>query len=194
MLLTLVRRFWIIALGLVWGAALGGLVSFLITPAYQANVYLMVVTDSAEVENTAAYDYTQAYSKLPTVPAVVGPVLSDYGIESNAEGIEETINVEVPLNTPVFQVIVSSSERQEVAALANDVGQAVTDFANDRLAPGTGYRSVVVAEATSPQQPISPDWRLNVAVGAAVGLMLGGALALLWDDLRRMRKGRKFES
>lgn len=193
-LLTLARRAWMLALGLVWGGLLGGLVSLLMTPTYEANVYLMVVTNSEEVENTAAYDYTQAYGKLPAVPTVVGEVLSKHGIRPTSQNVEDVVDVEVPLNTPILQVIVSARSPELAAALANDLGDRVSSFVAETLAPGTGYRAVVVAEAATPQRPVSPDWTLNVAVGAAVGLMLGGATALLWDDLRRVGKKRKFAS
>lgn len=191
-LLALVRRFWILVLCLVWGAVLGGLVSLLMTPTYQASVYLLVVTNNEEVENTAAYDYTQAYSKLPTVPMIVGPVVGEYGIEPTQQAIEEVVKVEVPLNTPVFKITIDFDSPNNATALANDLANAVETFVADRLSPGTGYRAVVVAEATTPQRPTSPDWRLNVALGASLGLLIGGAAALFWDDVARARKRRKF--
>jgi polysaccharide biosynthesis transport protein len=186
---TLTRRFWLLALGLIWGGVLGGLASLMMAPTYQADVYLMVVTRSQDIENTAAFDYTQAYSKLPTVPAVVGDTVSTYGIAPTSEAIEGVVNVQVPLNTPVFQIIVTTQDPKKAATLANDLADEVSAFVTERLAPGTGYRTVVVAEATSPRNPVSPDYVLNVAVGCTLGLILATALALLWDDL--WRKERK---
>ena len=186
---TLLRRFWVLLLGLIWGGALGGLVSLMIPPTYQADVYLMMVTRSQEVENTAAYDYTQAYSRLATIPSIVGPALDDYGVEPTPEGIDDAVTVEVPLNTPVFKITASSKDPEMVADMANDLGDAVSGFIGERLAPGSGYRAVVIAEATSPRRPVSPDWKLNIVASAALGLMLGGMVALFWDDLRAGGKG-----
>lgn len=190
-LLNLTRRWWMLAIGLVLGGVLGGLASLLMTPTYQSTLYFMVVTQSEDVENTAAYEYTQAYSRLPTVPTVVGDVFREYGITPSPENIQDFVDVEVPLNTPLFQIIVSAEDPGQAAALANDLGDRVSSFVADTLTPGTGYRAAVVAEASMPRQPISLDWNLNIALGAAVGIVLAGMLALFWDDLRLARKRRR---
>ena len=190
-LLILARYFWILALGLIGGAVGGALATSLMTPTYQASAYLIVVTDSPDVENTAALDYTQAYSKLATVPSVIGPVLREYGIEPTAQDIAEVIVVDVPTNSPVFQITASANDPDVAAGLVNDLGAKLNSFTTDRLAPSSGYRAVVVAEALTPRVPVSPDSVVNTAVGAAGGLFVGGVTALLLDTLLLKRKLRR---
>ncbi len=184
-LLALMRRWWVLVWGIIIGAAWGVIATLLMTPMYQASVYLLVVTASPTIENTAAYDYTQAYSRLATIPSVVGPVTSKYGIEPTAQNLQEVVTVEVPPNSPVFQLTVTTPDPEKSTAMVNDLGAKVSSFSTDRLAPGSGYRSIVVSEALIPKAPTSPDPKLNVALGAAVGFFMGGALVLMWEQLLR---------
>jgi capsular polysaccharide biosynthesis protein len=180
---TLVRRIWILALGLVCGGVLGVFATLLMTPTYQASAYLIIVTASQKVENTAALNYTQAYSQFATVPSVVAPVLLKHDIEPTAQNITELVNVDVPPNSPVFQITVNAQDPDLAVGLVNDLAAKVSTFTSDRMAPSSGYRAVVVAEALTPKRPASPDPIVNTAAGATVGLFMGGVAALLWDDL-----------
>ena len=169
---------------------MGVLATLLMTSTYQASAYLIVVTASRSVENTAALDYTQAYSEFATVPSVVAPVFRKYGIEPTAQNMTEVVNVDVPTNSPVFQITVNAQDPDVAVGLVNDLAAKVSSFTSDRMAPSSGYRAVVVAEALTPERPASPDPIVNTAVGAAVGLFMGGVAALLWDDLWPGKKKR----
>ncbi len=183
---ALVRGFWILLLGLILGGGIGAVVSWLMPPTYQASVYMLVTPTSQNVENLRPQDYTQAYSELVTVPEVGGEAVSENGGE-DPQDIERVVNVEVSPNNPLFEVIASSSDPEDASALANSIGAAVASF-TEGLAEDSGYRAEVVAEATTPTRPAIPNWPLNIAVGAAAGLLMGGVAAVLWDDLVRARK------
>ena len=182
-LLAFVRRWWVLAWAVIIGAVWGVIATLLMPPTYQASVYLLVVTATPDIENVAAFDYTQAYSRVATIPSVVGPVVSRYGIEPSPQAIQEAVTVEVPPNSPVFEITVTTRNRDTAVALVNDLGAKVSSFSTERLAPGSGYRAIVIAEALTPKDPISPSPKLNIALGAAIGLFMGGVLVLLWDQL-----------
>ncbi len=189
---TLIRRFWIIILGLIVGGALGALVSQLMTPIYQSTVYLLVVpasddsgtSPSGDVEQRLRGDYAQAFSRLATEPSVVGEAVRESGVGIDPEDIERYLNVSVSPNGPILEVIANFQDPEAAATLADVLGSALSSFTEER-AEGTGYRAEVMAEAAPAAAPAAPGWRLNIAVGAAAGLLVGGIIALLWDDLRQ---------
>lgn len=193
--LALLRGFWIILLGLVLGAGLGAFVSSFVAPTYQASAYVLVVpasegdTEAPAPQNVNPEDYTQAYSELVTVPEIVEEaVLEEGGGIVDPQEVEEVVSVEVSPNNPLFTITANSLTPEDASALANSLGSAVSTY-TEGLSVDTGYRADLVAEAPVPSSPTLPNWLLNITIGGAVGLLLGGIAALLWDDLVRTSRG-----
>lgn len=205
---VLVRRFWIIVLGFIIGGALGIFASQLMTPVYQSNVYLLVVPSSgnfgtqtpSDYEQKLRNDYTQAYSRIATDPAVIGESVRESGVGVDPSDIRKVVNVTPSSTAPILQVTVNFQDPEGASTLANAVARGLNSY-TAKQSTDSGYRADVMAEATPPTSPVAPGWKLNIAVGAAVGLLVGGVVALLWESLqqawkawrdqRRARKKRK---
>jgi capsular polysaccharide biosynthesis protein len=179
---TLIRRLWIIVLGLALGGALGALVSQQMTPIYQSNVHLLVVPASDNAGTSTANDYAQAYSKLATNPAVIGEAVRKSEVGVDPWDIEKVVSVEVSPNAPIIQITTNSPDPEDASTLANALGSGLSSFTEEE-AKDTGYQADVMAAAIPPEAPALPNWTLNMAVGAAAGLLVGGVVALLWDKL-----------
>lgn len=184
---TLIRRLWIILLISIIGGGLGALVSQQMPPIYQSSVYMVVVpasSSSGSSGNSGANGYAQAYSKLVTSPGVVGEVVRGSGV-GDPQNISKVVSVEVSPNAPVFQIIARAQNPADASTIANAVSGAVSSFTDIR-ARDTGYRATVLVAAQAPTGPVSPNWTLNIAVGAAAGFVAGTMLALLLGNLRRV--------
>ncbi|MBV9454358.1 MAG: hypothetical protein JOZ19_09610 [Rubrobacter sp.] len=191
--LVLLRRIWLPILGLILGGALAALVTQQITPMYQSSVYLLVAPTSRVDTSTTpnvqeqANDYAQAYGKLVADPAVTGSAVTESGVGVDPWDVRRITSVEVSPKAPVLQITTNSPSAQSASTLANALGNAVSSFTRARSSD-TGYEAQLMAEAVPPVYPSLPNWRWNIAVGAATGLLVGGILALLWDNLRQARE------
>jgi len=98
-------------------------------------------------------------------------------------------------NTEILAITIYSDDRREAATLANAVAGAYQDFCLERLKAETSKSidprviadsPVVIIDAAVPaSRPCKPNKPLNLALGAAVGLFLGAAVAWLVGVLNR---------
>lgn len=183
---TLIRRLWIVLLISIIGGGLGALVSQQMPPTYQSSVYMVVVPATSNTgNNSGANGYAQAYGKLVTSPGVVGEAVRGSGVGVDPQNISKFVSVEVSPNAPVFQITARAQNPADASTIANAVSGAVSSFTDIR-ARDTGYRATVLVAAQAPTGPVSPNWTLNIAVGAAAGFVAGTMLALLLGNMRRV--------
>ncbi len=187
---VLIRRVWIAILGLIIGAALAALVSYMMAPVYQARAYLLVAPayDRADtsinddIERRLRNDYTQAFSRLASDPSVTGEAVRESGVGVDPENVERYLTVSVSPNAPILEITANLDDPRSASVLATAVASGITSFTEER-AQDTGYQAEVMAEASPSTSPVAPGWNLNLAVGAATGLLVGVMMALFWDGL-----------
>lgn len=192
---VLIRRLWVIILGFVIGGALGAFVSQQMSPIYQSNVYLLVVPASgdfgtqtpSDYEQKLRNDYAQAYSRIATDPAVIGEAVRESGVGVDPSDIRKVVNVTPSSTAPILQVTVNFQDPEGASTLANAVARGLNSYTTEQ-STDSGYRADVMADAIPPTSPVAPGWRLNIAVGAAMGLLVGGVVALFWDSLQQVWK------
>jgi len=84
-------------------------------------------------------------------------------------------------NLELLQIAATDPDPDVAAAVANEVPVALASFIEDT---GTFRDSITVVErAGTPSIPSSPNMRLNLTLAFMLGLILGGALALLKESV-----------
>lgn len=173
MLVHLVRRWWLAA-ALVGLGALSGLIYAVVSPpVYSARAYVVVVAQNPA--DTGAVSYAQAYSRI----AVQGDVLGRAaGGGAAPTELRRQVRTSSSPDAPVIEVVGSARTAERAAALSNLVANSLVDTANER-ASDTRMRLSLLSPASPPAEPASPRLGLDVAVGAAAGLLLGGLAVLV---------------
>lgn len=177
------RRF---SLVLIAMAALGGLaalgLSMAATPLYTATTKLYFSPsfgDSASDLNQGS-TYTQnqmlSFAQLAESPTVLGPVIEKLGLRTTPDVLADSITVTTPQNTVILDAAVTNTDPALAARIANEFAKSITDTVTD-IAPATKDKSsalsvAIIASATTPTEPSSPDIRRNVLVGILIGLIL----------------------
>jgi capsular polysaccharide biosynthesis protein len=167
----LVRRFGLLLLLTLIGAGAGGAYGTMKTPTYQAQSYVSVAPE-AQVESIAALNYAQAYGKIVTKGPVADMAKATLGVTSLGQATAATSP-----DAPIIGITVVGPDRQRVTNVANALAKALVDFGNGRRTE-TRVSLAIFATASVPASPISPKPPLELAVGAAGGLLIG-ALAVL---------------
>jgi polysaccharide biosynthesis transport protein len=107
--------------------------------------------------------------------AVAMKVAQNLSVDAYPEQLLRGLNVAAERGSSVVRVVYTSADPGFAAAAANAFVRAYA-----------GRNLTVLDEASVPRSPVSPDLRLNLALGAAAGLALGVMLSLL-GGRRRLR-------
>ena len=168
----LVRRFGLLLLLTVVGAAAGAAYAALKTPAYTAKAYVVAIGDPGD--SVAALNFAQAYGRIATS----GPVLvqARARLGPDASGLTRVTAATSP-DAPVVEITATGTDARHTADLANAVAGALADYGSLRSSD-TNVSLSLLAGATVPERPSSPRPPLELAVGAAGGLLIGGLAVL----------------
>ncbi|HEV7962587.1 MAG TPA: Wzz/FepE/Etk N-terminal domain-containing protein [Actinoplanes sp.] len=168
----LVRRFGLLILLTLIGGTAGAVYSAVKTPTYTAKAYVVAIGDRGD--SISALNFAQAYGRVATS----GPVLAKAGVALGTDrtGLAQVIASTSP-DAPVIEITATGPAAQHSADLANAVANALTDYGSARKAE-THVSLALLAGAMTPQQASSPKPPLELVVGAAAGLLIGGLAVL----------------
>jgi len=148
--------------------------------------------------STYAQSQLQSYTRLATTPSVLGPVIGELDLGTTPARLARVVESENPLGTVIIDVTASDADADRAADIANAVSRSLQEQARE-LSPesvdGSSALTLrVVAVASPPAQPASPNRRLIALTGAAAGGVLGVAAAILRSVLdTRLRTRRDLE-
>ncbi len=198
----LLRRNWLLLLlfaisGLLAGAA----VSFVQPTVFSATSSAYVVagtsatTGDALAGSSLAKDKVVAYLPLVKSQQVATRIASDLGLVSTA-GVAASLSAEVTKDSVLLQITANAKSAEDARRLADAAVRATAAEVEslETINPsGSGRTTTVikvvpVQQATAPAQQISPMWARNLAIGPALGLLLGFMVAVARRILdRRVR-------
>lgn len=155
------------------------------TPVYtaQARVYLSA-EGSARSDGPGVYVLTNedldTYVSILDTEAVLDPLRQELDMDADAP---VDVTATVPGNTSILDITARSSDAEEAAAVANEVGPQLGNVAGEfsTLLNSSGQKvvSTPIQPASVPSSPTSPDPVRNIGLGLLVGLLLGIGLAFL---------------
>lgn len=168
----LTRRFGLVLLLTLVGGLAGAIYGAVKTPTYTAKAYVVAIGDAGD-PNTAL-NFAQAYGRVATS----GPMLVKAGtlLGSDTSGLDRVTASTSP-DAPVIEIDATGPSAQHTTDVANAVGRALSAYGSDRKAD-THVGLALLAGATTPQRPTSPKPPLELVVGAAAGLLIGGLAVL----------------
>ena len=191
-----IKRRWIIIVAITLTATIiSGIISFfVIDPVYEASTKVFV---GKEENDNAAYNssdinmyqqllqtYAQAIKTKDLVNRAISGLKYD-GLE--ARNVVESLTVNPISNTQILQIKYQSKDPNE----AKDVLKSVTDefiVTAKELVPNGNVR--IIEEVELPQNPVSPNKKMNIAIAFLVGLMVSVGLVFLLEYLDNTYKNK----
>ncbi|WP_166404633.1 polysaccharide biosynthesis tyrosine autokinase [Labedella endophytica] len=188
-----IRKNWIVITALtLLGAGAGYGYAQTMPDMYRstAQAYASTVTGETTGElvqgSSLVQGLVQSYATMATTDYVLGPVIDDLDLDTSVKDLASAVSVDTPLNTVVIEISVVSgdaSEAQEIAsAVTRRLAEAVAEISTRGVETDSPVELTIISPATAPVAPFSPDTRMIVAIGAAIGLLLG----LAWGVLREL--------
>ncbi len=198
--IRILRKRWVaIAALTVMGLIVAAAVSLLTPRSYTASTQIFVSTSQGDSVsdltsgNTFAQARIKSYADMTTTARVLQPVITKLGLDTTVGGLSSNVAASAALNTVILSVSVTDGSAEQAAAIANAIGSVlptVVDEIERTDATGTSpVKLSTIEPATAPTSPSAPNIKLNVALGALVGLALGLGLAVLIEALDTRIRG-----
>ncbi len=182
------KRAWLIVLTTVLVTLTVSVISALVPKQYVAESRLFVSSQGGQSTDQLLQgsNFTQqrvkSYAEAMRTPLVLDPVIAELGLTESADDLAEAITASVPLDTVLIDLSVSDGEPDRAAQIANAISeqfrQTVPALENSSQS-ASPVQVTILRPATAPEDPASPDQRLNALAGLLLGLLLGLGLALL---------------
>lgn len=208
--LRIARAYWKGIIASILLLTLLGFASTLIQPRiYASESTGIVVTGGAEnlslslAGDNLAKSKAKNYKSVASSRLVADRVVNELGLSTSADDLLASVTVSVPVETAEVRVLAQSNDPATAQRIADawvraltdqvlDIESANLDPANPAAIPAV--RIVPLGTAILPTDPISPNVKLSVMVGALSGLVLGLAYALVRNYLdRRLRSAQEIE-
>lgn len=195
------KRLAMIIIAALLGAGLAGAVTFfVITPKYSASAELIVqgkndatATNNLQADVSANVLMINTYKDMIMGKMILTRVQQELADTMNYDisvaQLKQMINVIQSDKSQVFQIQATSINPTQAMDIANVVAQTFQKSAAEAIDVN---RVTITSEAELPTKPISPNNKLNIAVGFVVGLMIGIGLAFLLAFLDKSIKNQKF--
>lgn len=171
-----IRRWWTVGLLFVIGAAAGLGYAALAPSAYTAKAYVAVVAQNP-ADSASAVSFAQAYARIADQADALNAAAAASSGTITPGLLRQQVQASASPDTPVIEITGSARSGRQAAQVANLLASGLIQTANNHAAD-TRMRLTLLSGAVPPMDPSSPRLPLDVAVGAAVGLLLGG-LALM---------------
>jgi capsular exopolysaccharide synthesis family protein len=200
--LRLLRSQWLIIVATTAVAIAGAAtLTFLTTPLYEASTRLFVSTtsggsvDAIYQGNRFAQERVGSYTELLMGKTLAQRTITKLGLNINPKELQQKVKASSKVDT----VLIDVSVRDPSPVRARDIADALSDefvvMVRELETPQDGTtpdaRVVVEQRASIPEEPVYPRPILNVAIGLAVGGLLGIGVAFLRQRLDNTVKDRK---
>ncbi|MGL4109669.1 YveK family protein [Clostridium sp. LP20] len=155
---------------------------FVIKPKYQASAKLFIGKEStAESNNSDIQMYQQlikTYTTVITTNDLVDRALNKKGIDLKSEEVLSELSVVPGSGTQVLEIKYVSKDKEQSRSVVEAIASEFEVYSKELI---TNADVKIIEKVRLPENPISPNKKLNIAIALLLGVMIGVGLALLLE-------------
>ncbi|MCH9733088.1 MAG: polysaccharide biosynthesis tyrosine autokinase [Actinomycetia bacterium] len=200
-LVTLLRSRWVSILVTTVFTVFGAVaITLLTTPLYEASTRLYVSTSGgssvAEMYqgNRLSQERVLSYTELLMGKTLAQRTIDKLGLDMSAARLKSNVDASAKADTVLIDVSVRDKSPVRARDIANTMSDEFVSQIRELETPEDGARPdarvVVEQRASIPTSPVVPKKTRNIAIGFALGVLLGVGLAILRDVLDNTVKDR----
>ena len=186
---TIRKRLSLIAIITIVAMTISGMISFLfMTPIYQASTQILVNQEKDEQSQLSTQDIQanlqliNTYNVIIKSPAVLTEVIENLELDMTVGQLNSNITVNSEQNSQVVNVSVQDADPKLAVDIANMTATVFKEEIVD-LMNVDNVNVLAEAEMAEKPSPVKPNPKLNIAIAAVVGLMIGVGIAFLLEYL-----------
>lgn len=187
---TLRKRMGLIALITAIAITISGVISFtILTPIYQASTQILV--NQSKEEATTPFNAQDIQTNLQLIntytgiiksPAILSKVIEELQLDTTPGTLNGNIAVNSLQNSQILTIDVNNPNPKAAVEIANTIANVFQEEIVT-LMNVDNVNILAPAEMAENPSPIKPDPKLNIAIAAVIGLMLGVGVAFLLEYL-----------
>ncbi|GKV66236.1 MULTISPECIES: YveK family protein [unclassified Sporosarcina] len=186
---TLKKRLGLIISSLVLAVVIAAVVSyFFLTPIYQASTQILVNQQEAETQAFNSQDIQtnlqliNTYNVIIKSPVILSKVIENLDLDITPAELNSQISVNSEQNSQVVNVTVQDPEFFRAVDIANTTAEVFqTEIVKLMKVDNVNILSPAI-NIENPS-PVKPNPKLNIAIAAVIGLMIGVGIAFLLEYL-----------
>lgn len=183
------------------GVVVAGILTFfVITPQYSSRAQLIVSqpqSGNGQDLNDVNYNLQilNTYKDIITEGDALGSTVqerlaSEYDLKMTQGQIKESMEVEQSQDSQMFSIVVTTDSAVDAEHIANTAAEVFQETVNDIL--NNVDKITIISRAVADPKPVSPNNKLNIAIGLILGLLVGVGLAFLIELLDRTVKDSSY--
>jgi capsular exopolysaccharide synthesis family protein len=193
--LRVARKRWrIVLVGLLTGILCAVVITWVTPREYSAQVTIYVSAESIADGAAAAYQGSllseqkvKSYTQLLAGTLVAQGVVDRLRLDVPAAEVADKIRASAQPDTVLLTAAVTDRSPERAKDIADAIGVVFTRLVTELERPAADRPATVTArvveQAVLPSAPVTPKTMVNLSLGVLLGLLAGGALALLRDAL-----------
>ncbi|MEH3138888.1 MAG: polysaccharide biosynthesis tyrosine autokinase [Mycobacterium kyogaense] len=200
--IKLLRIRWItVCVVLVASILAAVVISLFTTPLYQASTRLFVSTSAGSSlsdiyqGNRFSQERVVSYAELLEGETLAQRTIDKLQLDIDAKTLQKRVTANSKLDTVLINVEVLDESPVRARDIANTLSDEFVAMVRELETPGDGSspdsRVVVEQRASIPDEPVVPNTKRNIAIGVAIGVLLGIGTAVLRDLLDNSVKDRE---
>lgn len=159
---------------------------FVIKPKYEASTKLFIGKEEAESQGYSQNDVTMYQKLMKTYTAtiktkdLVEKALGSSNSEVNIKNVLENLTVTSLTDTQILEIKYESIDPIEAKTIIEEITDEFIETSK-KLVPNGNIQ--IIESVEMPEEPVSPNKKMNIAIAFALGLMVGVGLSLLLEFL-----------
>lgn len=172
---------------------------FVMDKQYSSSVQLIAKLPTTEGQNNNINDvnfnlqmintYKDFINSNVVLDEVQETLANEVGFTGDTGQIKAMLSVEQNTNSQMFTIKATTDNPELAQITANTVSEVFQDKSVDLLSID---KVSIMSKAPLNTNPVSPNTKLNLLIGAVLGLMLGAGLAFLLELLDKTVKDQRF--
>jgi len=167
------------------GASVG--LSLAQTPTYEASIKILIGqergTRTPRIGVDEAQLLTQTMAEAVSSRPIALAAIRQLNLQTDPDKLLENLSVEPVGTTQFIEVKYKNTSPRRAQHIANAVGEEFSTKISDLSANASAVTATVWQPATLPQEPVSPNFPLNIGAALVMATALGVGLAFLLEHL-----------
>lgn len=167
---------------------------FLIKPKYEASTKLFI---GKEANSQSSYNSSdvqmyqnilKTYVDIIQTDDLITKALKDADINKTSDEVKASLTVQPVLNTQIIKLSYISTDKNECKAVVENIAN---EFVTESKSLISNANVQIIDTVKLPQYPISPNKKLNILIGAIIGLIVGVGIVLVQGFLDNTFKDKE---
>lgn len=185
---VLTKHWFMVLVSLIAGLVLAaGVTFFVMKPEYESSS-LILVNQKQSSDANLQYNQVQTdlqmintYKDIITKPVILGPVTTKLKADGIYTGTSDELSKMISLSNNQNSQVINVTAKADNPYLARSIANEVSGVFKKKIASiMTNAKNVsIISKASLEKDPVSPRIKLNLLVGAVLGILVGFVLAFV---------------